>query len=1694
MPPAVVIEAKRRRLLGMGRAGPPSSALAAGEGYRLSHPPLMAASSATVPRGQSAEDDMMSVDNEAGAGDRSLQGSAATKRRSAGANDAAILRRDARASSPSRQAHDEHESIFIGDSDSEQETPVGASSTKAAKQQGKRKDAARLPSAVAGSSKSATGSPASAASSLSSAAPRPPVSGLASVAVGHTDSGVASASDSDFETLRPALARSGSALSLTEIKADEPKSKRRGRPLGSKSKPRAEPAPPQPQVFYVPRDNEVPEDEMELPDEFNEDLEADEIPCRDIDDFAIYDTNGGNALVLLDALEMPDTNVVGSGIARSLPANWNSPDADDDADAADDEDDEDGGGARSKRPGVRVTLSSIFNWELSNVESGTPVVWIRTQFAYYRLATPCKEFETVFRPFYHRLRVISTLIRSIIADPTTTLDQFLDICTDPEATFPIPSAAFGRNEGSASDHARPQYDLTAPFAPPVSPDPITREDVETNIREILDEITGWVESVRLPEANIAILSDLEEVDHLCRGKKSAAGRGRGRGSQSKAAGGGRSKASARGSSGEQTRFARNIDANKAVLMVRNLSTITNRVAKIAGNLFGKQLVLADQFQASIRVEDDGRITLLRRPSAHMAVDQPGGGGSGGNGGNGGNGGGDGDPIADADGSSEPSTDKRQSSVASARGPRSAMSPHGKSTPGKRGAQSMADETANSVEWGGDPILTTDAATYYTSAVIDTIDVSVGDFVLVAPDKEIRAQFREQQGLWCGRICYMFEEDYEMFAHVRWFIPGACTLLMETASKYELFMIDECSKVSLWSILSIAAVRFLDYGEPEPEPTPSLVFFYRYWYDMASATAEDAELHDTPLVTLGQRVDSEEECRRCAACDVRDAARRASTALVVDPKKSAARIDIHDDDDKDDDDADDRGDNGSVVSGRIDMDTDDAIDISEEVKDAEAVKSEGGEKTLPFRIRNVTYHMHDYVYIVPVEAKGLGPYQIGQITSMTTKRSQASGNTKVVSVVVSMLERFDVLAETLGVPLPHDHARDEHHLVVLGKQREVSVQHLEGVCWVQHIDTLCDPNASDEENASACLTRALDEFKDEPDCFWVRERVRRKFRNDILEAIQDPSAATAAHGASPDMLFEAVEAESLPECKETKSRRRNEIRQRKNYIASQRKLVALDIFSGCGGLSIGMDSTSIVETKHAVEFSSSAAKTFAHNFPDAVVHNQCANLLLARAIAMYSTGNDVEVKGEPAAPKRTLEPVKDFQGRPLVDLPPPGSIDFIFCGPPCQGFSGINRHKKADDVKNSLVATSLSYVEFYKPDYFLLENVRGLINFRLGGKQAGENRIEGGIQMGVLKFILRTLQSMNYQTRFSVQQAGYQGLAQSRRRVFIWGAKRGRPLPEFPQPMYCFSKNGSVTVKFPDELGVVFNPVSRTKFHAPHPPVTVFDAISDLPPFEWVNPHTVYSPGETARGVDVTFVADPERTRSIRAELAASAGIRVQQFQATHACGFAGEMEQPYTRPRRSEFQRRIRAGSDVVHNHVTRTFNPISVERVVRVAMAPGADHHSLPEKLKPWCLSHPDSAAKRHGGWKGLFGRLDYDGHFMTTLTDMEPMGKQGTVIHPTQRRVLSVRECARAQGFPDWFVFRADAGKRRDGPAGYDNVKDMYRQVGNAVPPPLARSIGMRLLEALVLRGEPGSVGLGIDKRRGKRPERPGHALEQH
>lgn len=90
------------------------------------------------------------------------------------------------------------------------------------------------------------------------------------------------------------------------------------------------------------------------------------------------------------------------------------------------------------------------------------------------------------------------------------------------------------------------------------------------------------------------------------------------------------------------------------------------------------------------------------------------------------------------------------------------------------------------------------------------------------------------------------------------------------------------------------------------------------------------------------------------------------------------------------------------------------------------------------------------------------------------------------------------------------------------------------------------------------------------------------------------------------------------------------------------------------------------------------------------------------------------------------------------------------GPPCQGFSGMNRFnsRQYSLFKNSLVVSCLSYCDYYRPKFFIMENVRNFVSFK---------------RSMVLKLTLRCLVRMGYQCTFGILQAGNYGIPQTRRR-------------------------------------------------------------------------------------------------------------------------------------------------------------------------------------------------------------------------------------------------------------------------------------------------------------------------------------------
>jgi DNA (cytosine-5)-methyltransferase 1 len=131
-------------------------------------------------------------------------------------------------------------------------------------------------------------------------------------------------------------------------------------------------------------------------------------------------------------------------------------------------------------------------------------------------------------------------------------------------------------------------------------------------------------------------------------------------------------------------------------------------------------------------------------------------------------------------------------------------------------------------------------------------------------------------------------------------------------------------------------------------------------------------------------------------------------------------------------------------------------------------------------------------------------------------------------------------------------------------------------------------------------------------------------------------------------------------------------------------------------------------------------------------------------------------------------------------------------------------------------------------------------------------------------------------------------------------------------------------------------------------------------------------------------------------------------------------------------------------NHLKCRINAANEERISHVPQ--GGGWQDIPFHLRLPCHKVDKPMT---GGWPDVYGRLAWDGQCPTITAGFDSFSR-GRYAHPVQNRSLTLREGARLQGFPDKFRF---IGTRHD----------VRYQIGNAVPPPLARAAGEAIKRAL-------------------------------
>jgi DNA (cytosine-5)-methyltransferase 1 len=144
---------------------------------------------------------------------------------------------------------------------------------------------------------------------------------------------------------------------------------------------------------------------------------------------------------------------------------------------------------------------------------------------------------------------------------------------------------------------------------------------------------------------------------------------------------------------------------------------------------------------------------------------------------------------------------------------------------------------------------------------------------------------------------------------------------------------------------------------------------------------------------------------------------------------------------------------------------------------------------------------------------------------------------------------------------------------------------------------------------------------------------------------------------------------------------------------------------------------------------------------------------------------------------------------------------------------------------------------------------------------------------------------------------------------------------------------------------------------------------------------------------------------------------------------------PYGRGPRTLFQKRARRGSRKLHNHVSHELTPAMIRRITHVPE--GGNWRDIPRRLLPAGMKR----ARKTDHTK-RYGRLARRALCCTILTKCDP--HWGSYIHPMQHRTITVREAARLQSFPDTFKFCRLISKQ-------------YEQIGNAVPPAMAKRVAI-------------------------------------
>jgi DNA (cytosine-5)-methyltransferase 1 len=463
---------------------------------------------------------------------------------------------------------------------------------------------------------------------------------------------------------------------------------------------------------------------------------------------------------------------------------------------------------------------------------------------------------------------------------------------------------------------------------------------------------------------------------------------------------------------------------------------------------------------------------------------------------------------------------------------------------------------------------------------------------------------------------------------------------------------------------------------------------------------------------------------------------------------------------------------------------------------------------------------------------------------------------------------------------------------------------------------------------------------------------------------------------------------------------------------------LDLFAGCGGLSLGFAAAGF-EIAAAIENDPDAAASHGRNF-----HG---------GDPLHSVARDIRHT-------RPEEVVAELQ---LGDTA--AAFDVIIGGPPCQAFARVGRPKLREidahprafkhDPRAQLYIDYLRYVDVCTPLAVLIENVPDVLNH--GGDNIAEE-------------ICEVLTDKGYNCGYTLLNAAFYGVPQMRERMFLIGYRQEiSTIVRFPEPTHWvdlppgYEGSRSVALRWLNE---------NSLFRAAHcyidPPkakpglpsaVTAEEAIGDLPP---IYARRLVKTGELRRGARRFDIPMPyDRTDLVTVSRYAQSmrhwpGFEAGEHLVDHVIRYLPRDYDLFARlDPGDQYPEAYRHAQQMLEERLNKLksqgvmVRPGSHEYLkLKAAIVPPYDPGKFPNKWRKMWRDQPARTLMAHLG-KDSYSHIHYDSN---------------------QARTISVREAARLQSFPDGFSFCG-------------TMNPAFRQIGNAVPPLMALALATEMYRAI-------------------------------